>query len=82
MFLFDGVTHTQYLATNDKGRECGALDFIIETSIQQSQDMNVKYFSFGISTEQNGTVLNGGLAAQKESFGARTICIDAYEVVI
>jgi hypothetical protein len=81
-FLFEGVTHTQYMATNEKGRECGALDFIIETAIQQSHEEGVEYFSFGISTENNGTVLNGGLAAQKESFGARAICIDSYEVEV
>jgi hypothetical protein len=81
-FLFEGVTHTQYMATNDKGRECGALDFIVETAIQQSQEAGTSYFSFGISTEKNGAILNGGLASQKESFGARAICIDAYEVEV
>ena len=37
------------------------------------------YFSFGISTEQEGHLLNGGLVAQKEYFGARGIAHDFYE---
>lgn len=81
-FRFKGVTHTQYMATNQKGRDSGALDFIIESCIEDSTLNGDEYFSFGISTEQNGTILNNGLAAQKESFGARAICIDSYEITV
>lgn len=80
LFKFDGVVHTQYLAANDQGRESGALDFLIENSIKESQEKGFTYFSFGTSTEQQGKVLNVGLAAQKESFGARGLVLDFYEV--
>lgn len=82
MFIFNDIVHTQYMATNDIGRINGALDYIVETCITEAQNLGQNYFSFGISTENNGKILNGGLAAQKESFGARAICLDGYEIDI
>ena len=58
----------------------GALDFLIETCIEESQQDGYQYFSFGISTEENGRVLNSGLVAQKENFGARGMVLDFYEI--
>jgi len=43
---------------------------------------NKKYFDFGISTENNGRILNKGLIAQKEGFGARAYVHDFYEIKI
>ncbi|MDV3253798.1 GNAT family N-acetyltransferase [Devosia sp. BK] len=78
IFDFGQVVHTQYLATSDSGKDVGALDLLIETQIKEAADR--KYFSFGISTEQAGKVLNDGLLAQKESFGARSVSIDSYRI--
>ncbi len=80
LFKFSRVTHTQYIAVSDTGKELGALDYLIETCIEESAALGADYFSFGISTEQNGCLLNEGLLAQKESFGARALCLDFYEV--
>lgn len=80
LFKFDNVIHTQYLATSPVGKEVGALDYLIETCIQESADNGYKYFSFGISTENGGSYINSGLLAQKESFGARAMTIDFYEI--
>ena len=41
-----------------------------------------QYYEFGISTEQNGHVLNEGLIFQKEGFGARGVCYDAWELAL
>lgn len=82
LFNFGQVTHTQYLATNDEGKEMGALDALIETCIRESEIQGAKYFSFGISTEDGGRVLNSGLINQKESFGARGMVLDFYEISI
>ena len=41
-----------------------------------------RYFDFGISTEDLGRVLNTGLIAQKESFGARTVVYQAWNILI
>lgn len=82
LFHFGQVTHTQYLATNEEGKEVGALDALIEACIQESEARGCKYFSFGISTERGGQVLNSGLVNQKESFGARGLVLDFYEMKI
>lgn len=82
LFKFDNVVHTQYLATSEEGKELGALDCLIESCIQKSQVDGFDYFSFGISTEDQGRYLNPGLLAQKESFGARGMTIDSYEVTL
>lgn len=78
IYDFGHVVHTQYLASSDEGRGGGALDFVlahlIETTFADRQ-----YFSFGISTEQEGRYLNEGLVFQKEGFGARGVVHDFYE---
>lgn len=80
LFKFKSVVHTQYLAVSELGKDLGALDYLLETSINESTSEGYEYFSFGISTEQNGQYLNTGLLAQKESFGARSVSLDFYEV--
>ena len=82
LFHFGQVTHTQYLATNEAGKDMGALDALIETCIREGEARAVKYFSFGISTGDGGKVLNSGLINQKENFGARGMVLDFYEISI
>lgn len=82
LFRFGHVTHTQYLATNDEGKEVGALDALIENCIKASEARGEKFFSFGISTENAGKTLNSGLINQKENFGARGLVLDFYEINI
>jgi len=79
LFDFGHVVHTQYLAVSEQGKALGALDFLIETCIEASVE-SARYFSFGISTEDDGRYLNQGLLNQKEGFGARSAIIDTYEV--
>ena len=81
LFIYDAVVHTQYLAANDRGREIGALDLVIVSCIECFKKTK-RYFDFGISTENLGHVLNMGLIAQKESFGARTIAYQAWKVEV
>lgn len=80
LFRFGHVTHTQYLATSDEGKAVGALDALIENCIKASEARGEKFFSFGISTEDAGKTLNSGLINQKESFGARGMVLDFYEI--
>lgn len=77
LFDFGDAVHTQYMAASGEGRQVGALDFILHHAIF-SMYTSRKYFSFGISTEDNGHVLNEGLIAQKEGFGGRAIVHDFY----
>ncbi len=82
LFKFKNVVHTQYLSVSSIGKDLGALDYLLESIIQESASQGFEYFNFGISTEQNGRYLNEGLVAQKESFGARAVALDFYEVNI
>jgi hypothetical protein len=70
------------LATNNEGKEIGALDALIEMCIKESEARGEKFFSFGISTENAGKTLNSGLINQKENFGARGLVLDFYEINI
>lgn len=81
MYLTNKVAHTQYMATNEIGRETGALDLLINSLINDVY-FSKRYFDFGISTEQQGKFLNQGLISQKEMFGARAIIYDTYELLL
>jgi hypothetical protein len=78
IFDFGNVVHTQYMAASQEGRKLGALDFINHTLLHEFEDR--KYYSFGISTENQGTFLNEGLIQQKENMGARGIALDFYSI--
>ena len=71
IFEYPSLIHTQYLASNETGRQRGALDLIISFILEKYSYK--EYLDFGISTEKNGTFLNKGLISQKEGFGGRTI---------
>lgn len=78
VYDFGHVVHTQYLASSDYGREIGALDFVLAHLIEHTFSAH-QYFSFGISTEQDGQYLNEGLIFQKEGFGGRGVVHDFYQ---
>jgi hypothetical protein len=78
IYDFGHVAHTQYLASSDEGKEIGAMDFLLARLIENTF-FSRQYFSFGISTEQDGLYLNEGLIFQKEGFGARGVVHDFYE---
>lgn len=75
------VAHAQYIAATAEGRACNATDCIIESLLDRYAHSH-RWFDFGISTEKQGQLLNTGLAAYKESYGARSIVYDHYEVDI
>lgn len=79
IFKTHTVSHLQYISATEKGKKQGCLDVLINNIIL-SECSNLKYFDFGISTENNGHYLNQGLISQKEGFGARAICYDTYRV--
>ena len=80
VFQHTQVAHTQYIATTKTVRDCGALDLIASTLLDEFYKA-IAYFDFGISTEESGVILNEGLLAQKEMFGARAIAHDPYEIM-
>lgn len=82
IFIYENIVHTQYLGANNKAREIGALDLVIDTLINKFKNEDKQYFDFGISTENQGRYLNEGLIFQKESFGGRSVIYDFYELEI
>lgn len=79
LFVNPLVVHAQYIAVSNAGREVGALDLVISELITKVF-VTKTWFSFGISTEAGGTVLNQGLIEYKEGFGARAFVHDFYEI--
>jgi len=81
VYDFERVVHTQYLAASEEGRRLGALSLLLADLIGNVYATR-PYFSFGISTEREGQVINSGLISQKEYFGARAVVHDFYEWVL
>lgn len=75
------VVHAQYIANSEEGREIGALDLVMDHLVNVFSAGH-RYFDFGISTENSGRLLNGGLISQKEMFGGRGIVYDHYRMRI
>lgn len=81
IFVTDKVAHPQYIAGQEDKNSLGSLDFLYGHLIT-NVFADKAYFDFGISNEEQGRKLNHGLLFWKESFGARTITQDFYEVAI
>lgn len=82
LFHTPRVVHAQYIAASPLGRKYGALDLLFSSLFEKIQSIPLstrpRFFDFGTSMEQEGTVINKGLVAQKESFGGHSICYDKY----
>lgn len=73
------VAHAQYIAGDDEAKREGALECIFDELLERRYG-NVRYFDWGISTERAGQWLNPGLVRNKESYGARGVVYDVYEL--
>jgi hypothetical protein len=79
VFYTDKVAHPQYISGNSDKNELGSLDYLYHYLLTEVfKDKN--YFDFGISNEEQGTKINEGLLFWKESFGAKTVVQNFYEV--
>ncbi len=81
IYEYDNVIHTQYLAASDEARKIGALDLVISYVIDMYRGKK-QWMDFGISSEDNGKILNRGLIFQKEGFGGRTVTYRTYELYV
>src|SRR5215469_7966404 len=73
------VAHAQYIAAADEAKREGALECILDELVERRY-ATIRYFDWGISTEQAGRWLNPGLVQNKESYGARGVVYDSYEL--
>ena len=79
IYDYDTVVHVQYQANSPEGRKIAALEFLHHNLINEIFK-DREYYSFGISTENEGRKLNKGLIQQKERMGARGIALDFYSL--
>jgi len=79
LYRSDCVDHAQYIASTEEGRGLFVLDAIMDVLLNEVC-AKTPYFDFGISTEEGGRRLNVGLIDNKESYGARAIAYDFYEL--
>jgi len=79
--LFETATtiHLQYTSATPRGKEVGALDFLIHHLIT-GDFAHKEFFSFGTSSKTPNE-LNQGLMDWKESFGGRVHTQDSYEIL-
>jgi hypothetical protein len=75
------AVHTQYIGATQTGKELGATDLVLDELINNTYTTK-NYFDFGISTEDQGRVLNENLIDQKEGTGARATIYQTFELDI
>lgn len=75
------VAHAQYAAATEEGRRLGAPSLLI-SDLLRSRFSHKQWFDYGVSTEQQGLVLNSGLQDFKESFGLRAVVSDVYRLPV
>lgn len=80
LFVGQMVTHAQYIASSQVGYSVNALDLLFDEAIGDSSKSGKRYFDFGISTEDQGLILNEGLSQFKIEFGAGGVVHEFYEL--
>ena len=80
LFKTNRVIHTQYIASNEEGKSICALDYLFDYLIKRSIEKDYYWLNFGISTEENGFVLNNNLYNFKTEFGAGSTLYNTYQV--
>jgi hypothetical protein len=79
LFLMGQVIKCQYICSNDLCKELHALDYLFTELIKKYRH-EFQYFDFGHSTLNSGRYLEDTLIQNKESYGARGVCYDAYSI--
>lgn len=82
MYCTFPVMHLQYSASSAAGRKVGGSDLVVEAGIEAALEEGYRYYDFGISTEQDGRILNESLQEFKLSFGAGSAVFDHYELTL
>ena len=78
LYVDNQCVHAQYIATTMEAKRARGLDFIVIECLGIFSD--IKWFDFGISTEEGGRNLNVSLIKAKEEFNMSGICYDTYEI--
>lgn len=81
LYIHNQVVHLQYIAISEAGRKRHALDLLVYTIIKTYRQQK-KYLNFGISNEGEDNRLNKSLLHNKESYGAKAVVQDVYELIL
>jgi hypothetical protein len=73
------VAHAQYIASNEEGKNKGALALLFNHLIKH-EFKGLKYLDLGTSNENKGLYLNEGLILQKSHLGGRAIVHNTYKI--
>ena len=73
MFYFNRclTAHTQYLAAKEEYQKTSPMTYIYYSMIKTMRERGFRKISFGIATEELGTVINYGLLDNKERYGSQ-----------
>lgn len=80
LFITPTAFHAQYIASSELGQQACALDRVFGHAIELASSQGKRWFDFGISTEQQGRVLNDGLYRFKSGFGGGGVIHEFYEL--
>lgn len=80
LFITPTTSHAQYIASSQSGYKACALDVIFTHCVEINQHEGRRWFDFGISTENDGLLLNDGLYAFKAEFGAGSTIHEFFEM--
>lgn len=77
IFVFENTNtvHLQYSCADKDYEKQSAMTYLYYCLIKLFMDEKKKYFSFGISTEEQGKILNYNLLKSKEQYGSKT-CVN------
>lgn len=82
LFVMPMTTHMQYSAASEMGYDTYALNPIAEYAIALAHTLGCRYFDFGISTENDGRVLNQGLYRFKGKFGSGSALHEFFDLTL
>lgn len=78
LYAMDRVLHMQYSCSSPEGMKAGAMNFLYGWILDYCRMNGFQYYDMGISTEQQGRVLNESLDFWKWSFGGRGVVFKTY----
>ncbi len=79
-FTTPTVVHVQYSCGSTRGHSLHAMDAVYEHCIGAAARAGARWFSMGISNEDEGRILNDGLYRFKTEFGAGGVAHEFYEL--
>jgi hypothetical protein len=79
-FSTPSVTHTQYIASSERGYDVCALDAILDYAIEQASAKGLRFFDFGTSNKDEGRHLSTNVYNFKIQFGAGGVAHEFYDI--